>query len=78
MEKIILEVPKGTAQKWQQASAKLKRRAAQMVERVLLKGRDEDQEMHNDPALAEALRFYDSIQIDLSDYKFDRDEANER
>ncbi len=29
-------------------------------------------------AADDALQFYDSIRIDLSDYKFDRDEANER
>lgn len=78
MEKITLEVPERTAQKWQRASAQLKQRTARMVEQLLLKGRDEDQETDAAPELAEALRFYDSIQIDLSNYKFDRNEANER
>ncbi len=26
----------------------------------------------------EAMKFFDSIQIDMSNFKFDRDEANER
>ena len=28
--------------------------------------------------LEEAMKFFDSIQIDMSNFKFDRDEANER
>ncbi|WP_031527134.1 hypothetical protein [Dyadobacter crusticola] len=29
-------------------------------------------------AARKALRFFNSIQVDLSDFRFDRDEANER
>lgn len=81
MERIIMEVKAGIADKWKQASHRMKKQAVKAVEQVL--GASEDshnifEKKHHPPLSEDDLRFYDNIQIDLSEYTFNRDEANER
>ena len=38
----------------------------------------EIQKLTKGKAATEAVQFFQTIQIDMSDFKFDRDEANER
>lgn len=79
MERIILEVKSATAQKWQQASARLKEQATQMVERLLAKPERIDvAEENRKIRVQEAREFFSKLSADFTNYKFDRNEANER
>ncbi len=79
MEKILLEVPNSTAKKWQEASERLKKQAVEAVKRVLdvPKSVSLDEE-ERQLRLQEARDFFSRLSADFTDYKFDRDEANER
>lgn len=79
MEKIILEVSESTARKWRQASEEQKERAVDAVNNVLnTPDADALRDMDPEARLREARRFFGSLSADFSNYKFDREEANER
>lgn len=79
MEKILLEVPNSMAKKWQQTSDKLKKQAVEAVKRVLdVPGPTDLTEAERQLHLQEARDFFSKLSADFTDYKFDRDEANER
>lgn len=79
MENILLKVPDSTAKKWQQASERLKKQAVEAVKRVLdAPNVAELAEEEREVRLQEIRKSFSRFNTDLSNYKFDRDEANER
>lgn len=79
MDRIVLKVKSATAQQWQQASARLKEQASQMVERLLARPEQADMAEENRKIRVQKAReFFSKLSADFTDYKFDRNEANER
>lgn len=79
MESITLDVPESTARKWQHASKELKERAADAVKTIIdTSDGDENTDANKEARLQEAREAFSRFNADFTNYKFDREEANER
>ena len=74
-----MTVPDSTAKKWHQASESLKKQAVEAVERMLDNAQVTELTGEGKEArLQEIRKLFSRFNTDLSDFTFDREEANER
>lgn len=78
MESITLDVPESVARKWKHASKELKERAVDAVKSVLDTTDEEKKNVDKETLLQEAREAFSRFSTDLSNFTFDREEANER
>lgn len=80
MRRIVLEVDDTIALKWLQASNSTKKYITEILEQALagIKENTGAADEARQIRIQQATDFFNSISIDFSGYKFNRDEANDR
>lgn len=81
MEQIVLQVKSSIARKWERASKQLRQQTVKAVEQALTKADPVENSLSEEERkirLQKAREAFSRFNTDLSDFTFNREEANER